>query len=199
MANQNSYGIIILAAGSSSRLGEPKQLLQYQNKSLIRHVAEAAIEAINSPVIIVTGSVQILILEELHELPLHFVQNNEWQEGMASSIRVGISELLKINPQTAGVILVVSDQPFVTSELFLDLIQKAETNENSIIACSYQNTLGTPVLFPKKYFDSLLTLNGAEGAKKLLKRFENDVVSIPFPLGSMDIDTQEDYRRLLGQ
>ena len=199
MFAQKTYGIIILAAGNSSRLGQPKQLLQYQNKSLIRHVAEAAVSAIGSPVIIVTGSVQNQIADELQELSVHFVQNNEWQEGMASSIRIGINELSKINSQTEGVILAVSDQPFVTSELFLDLIQKAETSENSIVACSYQNTLGTPVLFPKKYFDSLLALNGAEGAKKLLKRFQNDVVSILFPLGDIDIDTQEDYRRLLSQ
>ena len=199
MLAQKTYGIIILAAGNSSRLGEPKQLLQYQNKSLIRHVAEAAVSAIDSPVIIVTGSVQNQIADELQGLPVHFVQNNEWQEGMASSIRIGINELSKINSQTEGVILAVSDQPFVTSELFFHLIQKSETSENSIVACSYQNTLGTPVLFPKKYFDSLLALNGVEGAKKLLKRFENDVVNIPFPLGGVDIDTQEDYRKLLGQ
>ena len=199
MADRNTYGIIILAAGNSSRLGEPKQLLQYRNKSLIRHVAEAAIEVVDSPVIIITGSVQNLIMDELQELLLHFVQNNEWQEGMASSIRIGIAELLKINPQIDGVILAVSDQPFVTSELFLNLIQKAETSENSIVACSYQDTLGTPVLFPKKYFDSLLALNGAEGAKKLLKRFQNDVVSVLFPLGDIDIDTQEDYQRLLSR
>jgi len=197
--DKNTCGIIILAAGNSSRLGEPKQLLQYQNKSLIRHVTEAAIEAIDSPVIIVTGSNQNLIMEELNNLAVHFVQNNEWQEGMGSSVRVGVSKLLQLNPTIQSLIIAVSDQPFVTSQLFLNLIEKAETSSESIVACSYENTIGTPVLFQKKYFDSLLALNGAEGAKKLLKQFQDDVASIPFSLGGIDIDTKEDYQKLLNR
>jgi len=196
---KNVCGIIILAAGNSSRLGEPKQLLQYQNKSLIRHVTEAAIKAISSPVMIVTGSNQNLIIEELNNLAVHFVQNNEWQEGMGSSVRVGISELLQLNPTIQSLIIAVSDQPFVTSQLFLQLIEKAEITEKNIVACSYENTIGTPVLFQKKYFDSLMSLNGAEGAKKLLKQFKNDVTSVPFSLGGIDIDTKEDYQKLLNR
>lgn len=199
MMDKNDFGIIILAAGNSSRLGEPKQLLQYQNKSLIRHVAETALEAIMYPIIIVTGSNENLIVDELSELPVHFIQNNDWQEGMASSIRIGTSELLRLNPTVQSVILAVSDQPFVTSQLFLDLIEKAEISSESIVACSYENTIGTPVLFQKKYFDSLLALNGSEGAKKLLKQFKDNVVSVPFPLGGIDIDTKEDYQKLLNR
>ena len=197
--DENAYGIVILAAGNSSRLGEPKQLLQFKNKSLIRHVTDAAMDAIGSPVIIVSGSNDKQIADELTSLSVHLAHNSNWQEGMASSIRIGVNELVKLNSATKGVILAVSDQPFVTSQLFRDLIEKAESNENSIIACSYEDTLGTPVLFSEKYFDSLLTLNGTEGAKKLLKRFANDVVSIPFPKGGVDIDTKEDYQKLLNR
>ena len=197
--DKDACGIIILAAGNSSRLGEPKQLLQYQNRSLIRHVTAAAIEAIGSPVIIVTGSNENLILDELSELPVHFIQNNDWQQGMGSSIRAGISKLLQINPTVQSIILAVSDQPFVTSQLFLNLIEKAEANPESIIACSYENTIGTPVLFQKKHFESLLMLNGAEGAKKLLKQYKDNVASIPFSLGGIDIDTKEDYQKLLNR
>lgn len=199
MSDQNTYGIIILAAGNSSRLGEPKQLLQYQNKSLIRHITEAAIEAIDSPVIIVTGSNQNLIMEDLNNMAVHFVQNNEWHEGMGSSVHVGISELLKLNPTLQSLIIAVSDQPFVTSQLFLQLIEKAGITEKNIVACSYENTIGTPVLFKNKYFDSLLSLSGSQGAKKLLKQFEDDVASIPFSLGGIDIDTKEDYQKLLNR
>ena len=199
MIENSSYGIIILAAGNSSRLGEPKQLLKYQNKSLIQHVVESAIKAINLPVIVVTGSGHNQIMNELNYLPVHFVQNNDWQEGMGSSIRVGVSQLLQISPTVQSVILAVSDQPFVTSQLFLDLIEKVKVSSESIIACSYDNAIGTPVLFQKKHFGSLLALNGSEGAKKLLKQFKEDVVSIPFSLGGIDIDTQEDYQKLLNR
>jgi len=195
--DKKACGIIILAAGNSSRLGEPKQLLHFQGKSLIQHVAAAAVEAIGSPVVIVSGSNEKLINQELSNLCVHFIHNEDWQQGMGSSIRVGIEELIRINPLIKAVIIAVSDQPFVTSQLFLDLIQQAETNESRIIGSSYENTTGTPVLFPEKYFDSLLALNGAEGAKKLLKKFVDDVKSVPFPLGGIDIDTKEDYQKLL--
>ena len=197
--DKNAYGIVILAAGNSSRLGEPKQLLQFENKSLIRHVADAAVNSVDSAVIIVSGSNEKLISNELNKLPVHLIHNADWQEGMASSISVGIQEIIRINPSIKGVILAVSDQPFVTSRLFLDLIEKAKANEKCIVACSYEDTSGTPVLFPKQYFSSLTSLNGAEGAKKLLKKFAADVVTIPFPLGGIDIDTKEDYQKLLNR
>jgi molybdenum cofactor cytidylyltransferase len=192
-----AYGIIILAAGNSSRLGEPKQLLTYQGKSLIRRIAEAGIEAIGDPVIIVTGSNAALIENELLPLPCHHAFNADWQEGMSSSIRTGITKLLEIAPNVTGVILAVSDQPFVASSLFKDLIEKAKTENAGIVACAYGDTLGTPVLFTRKYFDELLSLTGAEGAKKLLKMHRNDVVSHSFPLGTVDIDTREDYQNLI--
>jgi len=197
--DKHAYGIIILAAGNSSRLGEPKQLLQFKNTSLIRHVADAAVDAIGSPVIIVSGSNEKLINNELNKLPVYLIHNADWQEGMASSISVGIQEIIRINPSIKGVILAVSDQPFVTSQLFLDLIEKAESNEKCIVACSYEDTWGTPVLFPEKYFESLTSLNGTEGAKKLVKKFAASVVTVPFPMGGIDIDTKEDYQKLLNR
>ena len=91
----------------------------------------------------------------------------------------------------------MSDQPFVTADLFNNLIEQKENSDRLIIASSYENTVGTPVLFDRKYFDSLSSLKGSEGAKKLLKQFQDDVATVAFPLGGVDIDTQEDYRKLL--
>jgi len=95
MSNVSSYGIIILAAGNSSRLGEPKQLLRYNSKSLIWHVAEEAVTAIGNPVIIVTGSNHELIFNEINTLPVQLVYNENWQQGMAFSISTGLNALLK--------------------------------------------------------------------------------------------------------
>ena len=197
MEVRKSYGIVVLAAGNSSRLGEPKQLLQYQDKSLIQHVVEVAIEAIHSPVIVVTGSNSDLIANELNGYTIHSIYNIDWQEGMASSIRSGLKKLIELHEPVQGVVFLVSDQPFVTTQLILNLIDKAESSQKGIIASSYDNIVGTPVLFNQKYFDSLFELTGSEGAKKLLKRFKNDAASVPFPLGGVDIDTQDDYRKLL--
>jgi len=97
----------------------------------------------------------------------------------------------------SGVIIAVSDQPFVTATLFSDLIKIVENTSKGIAASSYDNTLGTPVLFQKQYFEHLLNLKGSEGAKKLLKLFKEDVAKVPFPLGRIDIDTKEDYANLI--
>lgn len=194
-----SLGIIILAAGSSSRLGEPKQLLRYQGKSLIRHIAEAAVETAGDQTIVVTGSNAALIERELKQLPYHAAFNARWEDGMSSSIQAGVHKLRHLNPEVKGVILAVSDQPFVSSTLFREMIRKFEETGSGIVACSYDNTLGTPVLFSNVYFDELLALGGAEGAKKLLKNFPDDVIPHSFPAGSFDIDTRDDYQNLLNR
>lgn len=197
MEAAQDYAIIILAAGNSSRLGEPKQLLAYQKKTLIEHVTEAALGAKPAAVIVVTGSNASLIEQMLHPFSYHSVHNPAWESGMGSSIAAGVEALLQMHPHITGALFAVSDQPFVTSELFTLLIDEAIKADFGIIASSYGDTLGTPVLFTKQYFPELLKLNGVEGAKKLVKRFTHDVTSISFPLGNVDIDTQEDYQKLL--
>lgn len=193
----NEYGIIILAAGNSSRLGEPKQLLQFQGKSLIRHITEAALEAIGGNVIVVTGSNPQLIKAELESLPCELAFNADWQEGMSGSIKTGIAALQSHYPKVKGSILAVSDQPFVSAKTFISLIQIFEKSTKGIVASEYSDSLGTPALFGSSYFPSLLELTGAEGAKKLFKRYADDVSAYAFPQGSIDIDTQEDYNRLI--
>ena len=194
---QNPYAIIILAAGNSSRLGEPKQMLKYQGKTLIRHVTEEALAAKSAAVIVVTGFNAALIEEELSTLSYHTIYNQIWESGMASSLVAGINELVTLHPNIAGAIFAVSDQPFVNAKLFNELIAEATKTNFGIVASSYGNTSGTPVLFSRKYFPELLNLYGADGAKKLVARFADDVTSISFPLGDIDIDTQEDYQKLL--
>lgn len=197
MKDHASVGIIILAAGNSSRLGQPKQLLQFKNKSLIRNVTDAALAANVSNVVVVTGASEEAISKELKGLPIQLAHNSNWQAGMGSSIRIGLGKLLSLDQNTDAVILAVSDQPFVTSDLFQNLIDKAITRDKSIVACTYQETAGTPVLFEKHYFEALLAIKGAEGAKRILKQFESDVSTVAFFLGGIDIDTIEDYRNLL--
>jgi molybdenum cofactor cytidylyltransferase len=188
---------MILAAGSSSRLGEPKQLLKYLGKTLIRHTTEAALAVGVSNVVVVTGSHSELVEFELGGLPYHLSYNFNWQQGMASSIQTGLAELQSLNPKLDGVIIAVSDQPFVTSSLFQSLIDQREQKKAGIVASSYSDTLGTPVFFTEKYFGDLLLLTGSEGAKKLLRKHAEDVASAPFPLGNIDIDTKDDYDNLI--
>jgi len=193
----NKTGIIILAAGSSTRLGKPKQLLSYQNKPLIKHITGEAVKMNLYPIVIVTGAIAEQVLIALNKENAEIVYNGHWQEGMASSIVAGISKMLLLDDKVEAVLIAVCDQPFVTAELLQELIKKkAETNKG-IVACTYSDTAGTPVLFDRNYFVHLQQLKGSEGAKKLLKLYEADVTTVPFPQGSIDIDTEEDYKNLL--
>jgi len=194
---KSKYGIIILAAGNSSRIGKPKQLLVYNNKSLIRHIADESIEAVGRNVIIVLGADARLIEPESNAAEIIVVENAGWQMGMASSIRTGLSAMLAMQPSVDGIILTVCDQPFVSADVFKELISLKENTDKEIIACAYDDTIGTPALFSKNYFAKLLDLKGEEGAKNILMQYNEDLVTISFPLGGKDIDTMDDYRNLL--
>jgi molybdenum cofactor cytidylyltransferase len=188
----DAFGIILLAAGKSSRLGKPKQLVLFNGKSLLKHGVEVAVDAITEPVIVVLGANPELLEKELENKPVTTVINSEWEEGMASSIRCGLKKLLEISPKVEAAIIMVCDQPFVTSELLAGLIEKYRETRKPIITSSYENTKGTPALFDKSVFALLLDLNGDSGAKKIMKENPDWVSEIEFPLGKIDIDTEED-------
>lgn len=194
--DMEKYGVIILGAGNSSRLGQPKQLLMYRGKTLICQMAEEAIEAVGSPVVLVTGANAPQILEKLCGFAIEIVENDHWIEGMGSSISTGMKTLVK-HEGLAGVIIMVCDQPFVNAALLRQLMDQQLIAGKGIIACTYDNTAGTPVLFANTYFDALTALEGQEGAKKILQQSTDDLALVPFPLGALDIDTAEDYQRLL--
>ncbi|MET3027037.1 nucleotidyltransferase family protein [Flavobacterium sp. UW10123] len=189
--------IIILAAGNSSRLGRPKQLLKYKESTLLKNTISEALKVQNSFLIVVTGANHDAIEKELNLSETIFTFNSDWESGMSSSIVKGISELLLLNPDCERCILAVCDQPFVTNAVFENLINESYKAEKGIAASAYSETLGTPVLFHQKYFKELLDLKGQEGAKKLIKKYSQDVVSIPFEKGNVDIDTEEDYSQLI--
>ncbi|KUJ50027.1 NTP transferase domain-containing protein [Chryseobacterium sp. JAH] len=189
-------GILILAAGNSSRLGQPKQLLDFNGKSLLRHVAEESLK-ITKSVVVVTGSNSIEISKEINDLELIIAENKKWKEGMGSSIHIGLNQLLNAIPTIENCIVSVCDQPFIEASVFSELIQMQQDSQKGIIASKYADTLGTPVLFIQKYFKNLYDLSGQEGAKKLLQKFIDDIAEINFEKGAIDIDTQKDYQQLI--
>ncbi len=186
-------GLILLAAGQSKRMGRPKQLLQVGGKSLLQHSIQVALQANVDPVILVTGAQAGLIEGEIHDAKINIVENVEWEEGLASSIRCGINALLEIAPDVEQAICMVCDQPFVSASLLNELIDASVNTGSEIVACAYGNTVGTPVLFSKNYFPELLQLQGDGGAKKILKKYGDAVGTISFPEGNVDIDTPQDY------
>ncbi|MEO8860509.1 MAG: nucleotidyltransferase family protein [Ginsengibacter sp.] len=189
--------IIILAAGSSGRLGQPKQLISFKGKSLLRHAVDEALQTSLQPIITVTGAHDDAVIKTLDETKVNIMKNLNWEEGISSSIRCGLNALQEISPITDGVIFMVCDQPYVTHYLLKYLLKEQQKSSLPIVASSYENILGTPVLFHKSFFSQLMELTGDTGAKKILKHYPQKATSIPFPKGKIDIDTLEDYEKLV--
>lgn len=194
---KNKTGIIILAAGNSTRLGRPKQLLLYKGKSLIVTIAEEALKIPDNLTIVVLGYNNQAIAHELEKTSVMWSINNDWESGMASSIQVGMKALLGVFPELQRCIVSVCDQPNISSTEFYGLIQTQKTTGKGIVATEYANTLGVPVLFTQPYFNELLQLAGNEGAKKIVNSYRSDTALYPFEKAAIDIDTETDYEQLL--
>ena len=192
-------GIIILAAGNSSRLGQPKQLLTFKDTTFLKNTIEAASLLPNAIVVVVVGSRHELMIKELDSSKIKISFNENWEFGMSSSIVKGMNDLLLINPDIEKCIISVCDQPFISHSVFENLIEEYNKEGKGIVASSYVETVGTPVLFDKKYFKDLLELKGQEGAKKILAKFQNDLNTVSFERGNIDIDTPEDYDKLMAK
>jgi molybdenum cofactor cytidylyltransferase len=192
----NQCAIIILAAGASSRLGTPKQLLRYKGKSLLQNIVSTALGTRLRPVIVVVGANAPEIISELTGENVHIINNHEWPEGIASSIRCGVRSLEKTDPVSDGTIIMVCDQPHITAGLLNNLLNVQKETGKAIAASTYNDIEGTPALFHKSKFPELLLLKGDKGAGKMLQQQIFPVVTVPFPEGAIDIDTKEDYENL---
>lgn len=191
--------IIILAAGNSSRLGRTKQLLDYKGKTLLQTVIDETLKTDCKPIIVVLGANADEIAAKHENDQVSFVINENWESGMASSIVAGLSTLIKKNSEIDSIIIAVADQVFIKMINFKNLIEKQIETGNNIIASKYAETIGTPVLFKKDYFETLLSLKGTDGAKKILKQYPQDLETVVFEQGEIDIDTETDYNHLISQ
>jgi molybdenum cofactor cytidylyltransferase len=186
--------ILILAAGNSSRLGRPKQLVEFEGKTLIERITETAL-SVSEDVLIVLGGNAELIFPKLERFKdtISTVFNPAWKEGMGSSIRFGVE---KLEEKSDLILILLSDQPFISKVLLQNMLQTYANSQNPIVACVYNNTLGVPILFDNSVFPELLKLSGDKGAKSFLHHYENRISTIDFPEGIIDIDTLEDVKNL---
>ena len=160
------------------------------------------LEAVNSnakPVIVVLGANTDLFSKEIDQINVHVVNNVEWGEGMASSIRMGLETVLHISPLTDAMIFMLCDQPFVNGGTISALIDGFRSTQKPIVASRYQGTLGVPALFSRELFAELLALEGDTGAKPVILKHVNDAATIDAHEAFMDIDQPEDYEKLLTQ
>ena len=202
-----NVGAVVLAAGGSSRLGQPKQLLTFRGETLVRRAVRAAAEAGCDPVIVVVRGQNDAIQSEVDirdsrispssssekTTRVMVVENAEWRNGVGTSIRRGVEHLPGF---VDAAVLLTCDQPFVDAGVIRRLISTQEKTGKPIVASAYANTLGVPAIFDRSCFAALLTLRDDSGAKTLMTTRPNDVAAVGFEQGAIDIDTPEDFERL---
>lgn len=189
--------IVILAAGASKRLGRSKQLLEINNESLICRVAKVAIELtdyfhLNQPHIII-GKNHKAVNAAVKELSVLTHYHSKWGEGMGSSIASSIKHL---NVNSSGVLFMTCDQVLLTTELLKPLIETWLENPDNIIATIYNNVIGIPVIFPAEYNSSIALLSSDKGAKSLLKKYQEAVVTVEISAAAQDLDNDDDERKV---
>lgn len=185
-----------MAAGPSTRLGKPKQLLQHNGKSLLKHSIEEALNANANSVIVVLGAHSNLLYGEIDKNKVQLVVNTEWEDGMASSIRLGLKSLLKRIPLVDAVIFIVCDQPHLSASLLNELLITQQETGKPIVASHYGEAIGPPALFHKSFFAELMQLKGDTGAKKIIQEYSAELTTVSFPEGKIDIDSPADYEAL---
>ena len=187
---------IVLAAGTSSRMGRPKLLLPFAGKTLVRRAVESAVASRARQVVVVTGAYRELVERELAGLPVKLAHNPEFAIGMSGSVRAGIKS---VPPETDAAVVILADQPFVGAEIIDALIEVYEASRAPIVRPRYAGQPGNPVLWDRSLFGELMQQQGDQGGRELLKRYADRVAwrELPDARAQEDIDTPEAYAALL--
>lgn len=186
---------MLLAAGSSTRMGRPKQLLDFGGTPLVRRSAETALAVGSGPVAVVCGAAAPAVLDALAGMDVYPVVNERWREGMGTSIQTGLRAVEEFDLD--GVILSLGDLPLISKAIYERLIAAHHETGKPIVAAAYAGTVGVPVLFTKVYFPALLALEPGQGCKGVIVSNSGDALRLDCPEAETDVDTPEDYARAL--
>ena len=188
--------ILILAAGESKRMGEPKQLLPYNDSTLLLHSIEQAKAIKYSDIFIVIGAHFADIFKSIRGQKATILKNNNWEDGMGSSLSKGI-ELIKKKNNYDRVLVTLADTPLVNTEHYEELISLSDTTGKRIILTNYEEVAGVPAIFDKSLFNELSLLSDNEGAKPVVKKYKKEVLKMTSKTPFFDVDTKEAYQKLL--
>lgn len=187
---------VILAAGGSTRFGEPKALLRWEQRSLITRIADTAWAAGLSPVIAVVGAQAERVAAELTGRPVQVLYNYRWQAGMSTSLAVGLAAL---PPQVEAAVFLPVDQPLISPALLHALIVRWQVEGAGIVApTDAAGRRATPVLFAREFFPELAQLSGDVGGRALFARYADRLTSLPVAEADLlaDVDTPEAFAQL---
>lgn len=192
-------GAVVLAAGASTRMGVPKQLVTIDGKPLLLRAVEAALASPVWPVVVVLGANAEQIRPTLARLPVLVTENPAWAEGMAASIRAGVTTLQQFSRHLDAALLALCDQPAFSPSTIAQLIAAQKATGCSIAAARYEGRNGAPALFRREHFATLTGLTGEEGARALLNDDPNRVAAVELPELGLDLDTPADLAAFLSR
>jgi molybdenum cofactor cytidylyltransferase len=211
MSESGTIAVVILAAGGSSRMGKPKQLLPIAGAPLLQRTVNAARglrllshqAAADVAVFVVLGAASDEIQAALDFEQCQILHNQKWQEGMSTSVVLAVNHIQNSMPEALGVLLVMSDQPWVSTEHLAKIIRQFKATGSPVVISSFfakgegETIPGPPAFFARKIFPELLLLEGDAGARKVVMAHFEEMAAVDFPLGAIDIDTEADYASLL--
>lgn len=196
MIGMAKIGVVVLAAGASRRLGFPKQLVEFKGKPLLQHSMDVAELLEFDCRILMLGSNAKKIKKGLEIGNFEVIINEEWELGMGTSISNGVSAALKAKSDLEHILILLSDQPFVTKEKIQELIRVQLENKKPATFSEYDGEVGVPAIFSKENFSDLMALKKDQGAKKLILEEKISFETLKFEGGNFDVDTAEDVELL---
>ena len=185
---------VILAAGGSSRYGQCKQLVEINGSSLVR-LAVSRLSALFpfDRINVVLGANSDVVAQAVSDLPVNIVLNEDWQKGLATSLKTGINS---VGPDCTAVMITLCDQALVTEDHLRRLLELWHVDSSEIVASGYAGTLGTPVVIPAEFYPQLLALEGDAGAKSVLKNNSDRIRTLSVPEAEFDLDVPDDLEKL---
>ena len=188
--------ILILAAGGSSRMGQPKQLLPYKDSNLLLHTVKQVSAIKYSDIFIIIGAHFSEIFKSIRGQKATIIMNSNWEEGMGSSLKKGI-DFIKNKNNYDRVLITLGDTPLITTEHYEELISLSDVSVKRIVLTSYEEVSGVPAIFDKSLFNELIAMSNDEGAKNVIKKYKKEVIEMTSKTPYFDVDTQEAYQKLL--
>ena len=196
---KNNISILILAAGASSRMQRVKQLLPWGNTTFLGNSITMAKATMANHSLVVLGANADHIARENCLLDVDYIVNPDWESGLGSSLSFGAAFVLENQPSCDGLLVMLCDQPLIDTEYLNALISQFKNDDKNIVATRYGERVGVPAIFSPKYFSALIELDKDVGAKGILEQYKNDVLGLDPEGKAVDVDTFEDYQRLINE
>jgi len=191
----NKIAVIILAAGNSNRMGKIKQLLEWEDKTIIEKIIKLSLSLKTKDVFVVLGSNYKKIYDVINKYNITIIKNNSWENGIGSSISKGIKKVMGYYNSLDGILIILGDQPLISKKYLEKMIHVFFKKKPDIVSSKYKKSFGVPAIFGNSIFQSLTNLNKDFGAKKLMEIHLKSMIILKTSQEILyDIDTEKDYR-----